>query len=75
MADLHTDLFSIKQIVRHARTEKDAAKSFHNMHGFSLPRNVAHRVFNDEVETKFKKKETQVQGSYLERIEAMSIEE
>ena len=67
MADLHTDLFSIKQIVRHAKSEKDAMDSFHNTHGFSLPKHVAHKVLYKEIDTKFKKKKSQ--ASYREQIE------
>ena len=69
MTDLHTDLFSIRRIVQHSNSEKEAKDAFHNMHGFVIPKHVAHRALNEEIETKFNKRKKS-QASYREEIEA-----
>ena len=69
MANLHEDLFSIKQIVRHAKSEKEAFDVFHNTHGFSIPKKIAHRELKDQLKTKFMKKDKS-QASYKGQIEA-----
>ncbi len=69
MTDLHTDLFSIKRIVRHAKSEKEAKDAFHNMHGFVTPKHIIHREFKHAVDKKFNKKQKS-QASYREQIES-----
>jgi len=66
MADLHTDLWSINDLVLHSRSKKDARDRFEKMHGFSLSRHAAHLAFNDAVKRRFKKNETK--ASYRDQI-------
>lgn len=68
MADFHTDLWSINDLVLHSKSKEEARDRFRNMHGFSLSKHAAHLAFNDAVEKRFKKNEAQ--ASYRNQIEA-----
>ena len=59
MADFHTDKASINHIVHHSRSEKEARKNYKGLHGISVPRHTADRIFDDAVKRNFSKQESQ----------------
>jgi len=68
MADFHTDIWSINNLVQRSRSKDEATKKFDNLQGISLPYHTANLVFTDAVGKRFKKEEAQ--ASYKEQIEA-----
>jgi type II secretory pathway component PulF len=68
MADLHTDVWSINDLVQRAQSKDEATKSFYNLQGISLPYHTANLVFTKAVENKFQKREAQ--ATYKKQIEA-----
>lgn len=68
MADLHTDVWSINDLVQRAQTKEEATKGFYNLQGISLPYHTANMVFTKAVDKRFNKKETQ--ASYKNQIAA-----
>ncbi len=76
MADLHTDIWSINDLVLHSSSKEDARDRFKNMQGFSLSRHAANLAFNDAMKERFKPKaETQaswkeVSMSFLSKVYA-----
>lgn len=53
MADYHTDVFSIRNLVEITPTREDALHRFHSMHGISIPKETAYSVFHTALEKKY----------------------
>jgi hypothetical protein len=68
MADLHTDVWSINDLVQRAQSKDEATRGFYNLQGISLPYHTANLVFTKAVENKFQKREAQ--ATYKKQIEA-----
>jgi len=68
MADFHTDVWSINDLVHKSQSRDEATKRFHDLQGVSLPYQTANLVFTTAVEKRFKKKEAQ--ASYKTQLEA-----
>jgi hypothetical protein len=68
MADFHTDIWSINDLVQRSRSKDEATKKFDALQGVSLPYHTANLVFTDAVGKKFKKAEAQ--ASYKVQVEA-----
>jgi len=69
VADLHTDLWSINDLVNRASSQEDATKRFRNMHGFSLSQDAAHLALQDAINRKWAKPQT-AQASFSSRVKA-----
>jgi hypothetical protein len=68
MADLHTDIWSINNLVQRAQSRDEATKEFYNLQGVSLPYRTADLVFTKALDTRFKKEEAQ--AAFRKQIEA-----
>ena len=71
MADLHTDLWSINNLVMHSRSRGEAEQKLDAMHGISMSRHAALLAFNDAAEKRFAPKAAQ--ASYRSQVEAKYI--
>jgi glutathione peroxidase-family protein len=69
MADFHTDIWSINDLVQRSLSKEEATKKFDGLQGISLPYHTANLVFTDAVGQRFKKKEVQASGSFLATVE------